>query len=1005
MDREGFRNRLKQYKEARGQNPQLKYWEWKAQPAENGIPKYVGGGIVGIPSTTTADGMTKHIYYDPYTDLKYQNIHLPEVVVTASKNTGKRLPMRMPDGSYERFKFLGDVGKEIGGFLPVAGEVIDTYDLTTDVKNKNWANTAIRVGSYFIPNIVEKGVNLIKTGIKGLRKYPTIDVNTAHEITNKQWDRAYNQALQANDETELQRLRDLHFSAKSNTVVKDKNGMPIETYHTVGDSYNPNFTKFNPTIEGTRSAIYTTDDKIMSGSYSTSYTSEEELEKLHEFFVEKGFSDSMDKTYETVQKQGLWEPQRQKKLYISLHNPAEIDADSRNWNRIEKSKLPEKLWDLSFKIPFLRNADNVTTRDIENLYRRAKDYDGAIIKNVRDYSVGKFLSNDFLPHTVFEVENPANLKLSDAVTYNDVGKVIPLSKRDNFNNRDIRYSLVPIGLAGLAGLEYNIENEKSNSYAEGGEIIGPPIYEEWLKDINKYNPTIWDGYSMQVSLDEAQKVFGPAMQQLPGYDEIRARLYPSMIKPEPNIADFVEDTWENENPNNLGLKKGKYYPHKSPEGGSPTIGPGFKIGSGSHNITAKEAKQGVTKHRLDKELENVGKENLAAVNKFINNGQTTNPADTVSPQIKQGLMDLRYQVGPLGGWKELQKAVLEGDIDKIQEEAKVKWKDKGVMREDARRNDLRNKKYFHYRDGGEVTDSQIEVLPKEQWPSPEEMYKRTKLPFNDLPLENVFSPLDIALGTAYKAWPIVNSVFKNYGPTLGALAVGSDGTNMNKPQQQMLTKKLDPDVKEFYNDIVIPLNPNDKKYKQYFINQFGDIDIQIDPASNMPINFAADFNPVTDNIRLNTNYIQTPMQQQLEAHEYGHLVDKYLPHKASTQQELNQSLPVSKKPISKDSDTYRERQSTKREAEFKTFKKLKDAGKLQLKTARAKTKKYQEYLTNATDEEILELLGADTAYKKDYLAGNLDIDTLRKQMIYAPTIAAGIIVPTHLLDSDKKENA
>ena len=29
MDREGFRNRLKQYKEAKGFDPQLKYWEWK----------------------------------------------------------------------------------------------------------------------------------------------------------------------------------------------------------------------------------------------------------------------------------------------------------------------------------------------------------------------------------------------------------------------------------------------------------------------------------------------------------------------------------------------------------------------------------------------------------------------------------------------------------------------------------------------------------------------------------------------------------------------------------------------------------------------------------------------------------------------------------------------------------------------------------------------------------------------------------------------------------------
>ena len=37
MDREGFRNRMKQYKKAREQPPGLKYWEWR------GIPKYDEG--------------------------------------------------------------------------------------------------------------------------------------------------------------------------------------------------------------------------------------------------------------------------------------------------------------------------------------------------------------------------------------------------------------------------------------------------------------------------------------------------------------------------------------------------------------------------------------------------------------------------------------------------------------------------------------------------------------------------------------------------------------------------------------------------------------------------------------------------------------------------------------------------------------------------------------------------------------------------------------------------
>lgn len=45
MDREGFRNRLKQYKKAREENPGLKYWEWK------NIPKYdEGTNSVWVPT-------------------------------------------------------------------------------------------------------------------------------------------------------------------------------------------------------------------------------------------------------------------------------------------------------------------------------------------------------------------------------------------------------------------------------------------------------------------------------------------------------------------------------------------------------------------------------------------------------------------------------------------------------------------------------------------------------------------------------------------------------------------------------------------------------------------------------------------------------------------------------------------------------------------------------------------------------------------------------------------
>ena len=38
-------------------------------------------------------------------------------------------------------------------------------------------------------------------------------------ITDEEWDDAYNKALASNNMEEVQRLRDLHFYSKSNTVV------------------------------------------------------------------------------------------------------------------------------------------------------------------------------------------------------------------------------------------------------------------------------------------------------------------------------------------------------------------------------------------------------------------------------------------------------------------------------------------------------------------------------------------------------------------------------------------------------------------------------------------------------------------------------------------------------------------------------------------------------------------------------------------------------------------
>ena len=236
----------------------------------------------------------------------------------------------------------------------------------------------------------------------------------------------------------------------------------------------------------------------------------------------------------------------------------------------------------------------------------------------------------------------------------------------------------------------------ATKHAEGGEVTGPPTYEQWYNDVTKYNPTILDNASMYWSIEAAKKALHNEAMGLPEYAPMWNNYVRSLPKADPDIDQFVDDLWVNENPNNAGLKNGKYYPHKSPEGGKMTIGPGFKLGSGSHSISTKTANRGMTKTRLDQEARKIGKQHLAAVDQFLNYGQTTNPADTVSPQIKMGLMDLRHQVGPLNEWGNLRQAVLEGDLDRIKKESTVTWNDNGKIKVDKRRKKIRDEKYFYY---------------------------------------------------------------------------------------------------------------------------------------------------------------------------------------------------------------------------------------------------------------------------------------------------------------------
>lgn len=137
MEREAFRQRMQQYKQARESNPQLKYWDWK---------KYADGGIIDEdpPQNTSERPITN---FDPKGD-PYNP--------TYGYN---------PGAGYVRSVFdLYDA--------PVIGDALSIYDATQALKNKDWLGAGLAALTVvpFIPTVsnYKKSLNQQLNRITGI---------------------------------------------------------------------------------------------------------------------------------------------------------------------------------------------------------------------------------------------------------------------------------------------------------------------------------------------------------------------------------------------------------------------------------------------------------------------------------------------------------------------------------------------------------------------------------------------------------------------------------------------------------------------------------------------------------------------------------------------------------------------------------------------------------------------------------------------------------------------
>ena len=643
MNREGFRNRLKQYKKAREENPGLKYWEWKDIPkydeGTNGVTlkekedAFWRGDVQKMAELVEREGK-QVTYVNP-------NNTLDEIVVTAKD-------LKKEQRRKQEYNNVLDLGITAAGFVPGFGEVADAADVVNQVRQGNYSDALISTAAFLLPGV---SASALRKGIDWLDK-TSLSGNTIEKIK-----RLYNKGANTiNFDPDEHFSKRLTADQKYNARDVDRLAQHMEEYKELESEIidNPEMLKeFYRRLE------------IIKDPGATLQTFSDNFKPWRlpdqEFYT--GVPEKYLPTFHNYDGHHLWMStspsvvssfsgkQGGKAMLTTLNDLDEVVVDAKG----------KPYYQLTFNGNYPMTSDEVAWE----LYKDKGN--GAVrINNV--------------------IEGPDINILPDG-SFEDAGKIS--------NDLVILKGRPTKSIHGNTG-DFSMWFPNEKYYAEGGEVNGPPTYEQWDADMNQYNPTILDNASMYWSIEAAKKALHNEAMKLPGYAERWTEYYRSLPKNDPDIDEFVDELWANENPNNVGLKNGKYYPHKSPEGGKPTIGPGFKLGSGQHKITEKQANRGMTKSRLDQEARYIGKQHLNAVDQFINYGQTTNPADTVSPQIKMGLMDLRHQVGPLNEWGNLRQAVLNGDLEGIRKESTVTWNDNGKTKVDKRRKKIRDEKYFYY---------------------------------------------------------------------------------------------------------------------------------------------------------------------------------------------------------------------------------------------------------------------------------------------------------------------
>ena len=434
---------------------------------------------------TGAENVSPYLTGKPILKLK-KEIKFP-TAAEMHKESQWKAPMQFKDGKLPGYKG-GKIGHNVShAEMNNDGTFTDDYTKLFEDMYVTPQKTDLKRGSYTLNNFPyylqhrtdwmkpfmssgtnEKGLELvypefdILSGARVLQQMskPFAKIQQTPDIQRKYdniWDKHYFKALQENDIKGAQNLREAHFriNAPNTKITKPQ-------YHTVDDQYDPKYNSFDKDIENLDASFYTSDNPYVSGTYSKELVSEAERDYIIETTRQQQLKQMLSyRNEQHLTNPHYWElvdpnkfrqyalktfkwldtpvnPDRQKKVYLNIKNPFEIDAKGKYWSQFEFEDFPKAMQDI-----ILPNGYSMyrpwSTRSIEAAYPKL-GYDSAIIQNLIDLGGNKRYVSKGIPSTIIETKNPNNIKYVDAVTYDDSGNIIPLSERDNFNLNDFRYA-------------------------------------------------------------------------------------------------------------------------------------------------------------------------------------------------------------------------------------------------------------------------------------------------------------------------------------------------------------------------------------------------------------------------------------------------------------------------------------------------------------------------------------------------------------------------------------